>query len=129
MPNGNPLTARSSMHLSSQGGIEMVCQKNSVAIMPQPSRQASQAHSMKPLAKALVGTKLPGKIARIRCDPYEYTIKETGEVITLTHRWAYNPNEAAVDEMVYEKSQSREQSLLSDQRKGGESLLFFCVLT
>lgn len=54
--------------------------------------------------KGLIGTKLPGKIARIQCDPYEYTIKETGEIISLTHRWAYSPSEAAVDEMVYDKA-------------------------
>jgi hypothetical protein len=41
---------------------------------------------------------------KIACDPYSYVIKETGESITLTHRWAYSPSEAAVDEMVYEKA-------------------------
>ena len=43
--------------------------------------------------QGLVGTKLPGKISRVSCDPFEYTIKETGEIITLTHRWAYSPDE------------------------------------
>ena len=54
--------------------------------------------------KGLVGTKLPGRITRIQCDPYEHIVKETGEILQLTHRWTYSPNEAAVDEMVYEKA-------------------------
>ena len=69
------------------------------------SKEASLTSTFDELTcKSLVGTKLPGRISRIATDPYEYTIKETGEIITLTHRWAYSPNEAAVDEMVYEKA-------------------------
>lgn len=56
------------------------------------------------ICKELIGSKLPGRITKIQCDPYEYTIRETGEVITLRTRWTYCPNEAAVDEMVYEKA-------------------------
>ena len=51
----------------------------------------------------LVGTKLPGKIIRVVCQHFEYTIKETGEVITLTHRWPYSPDEASLEEAVYDK--------------------------
>lgn len=57
-----------------------------------------------PTCKSLVGTTLPGCITKVVCDPYSYVIKETGESITLNHRWVYSPSEAAVDEMVYEKA-------------------------
>jgi hypothetical protein len=54
--------------------------------------------------QGLVGTKLPGKISRVVCEPFDYTVKETGEVIRLDHRWVYNPNEgASLEEVVYEK--------------------------
>jgi hypothetical protein len=43
--------------------------------------------------KSLMGRSLPGKIDKVPSKPYEYTIKETGEVITLSYRWEYT-NEA-----------------------------------
>jgi hypothetical protein len=39
--------------------------------------------------KDLVGTELPGKVEKVACEPYEYTVKETGEIITLKHNWQY----------------------------------------
>lgn len=42
-------------------------------------------------AKALVGREIPGRIAKVPCEEYEYTIEETGEVITLEHRWEFLP--------------------------------------
>ena len=87
-----------------QGGIEMVLSEESGRYYA-TSKQASITSTFdEATCKALVGTKLPGKISRVQSDPYDYTVKETGEIITLTHRWAYSPNEAAVDEMVYEKA-------------------------
>lgn len=42
-------------------------------------------------AHALVGKEMPGRIERIECEPYEYTDKETGEVLELSHRYEYLP--------------------------------------
>lgn len=42
-------------------------------------------------ALSLIGTQLPGSVERVGCEPYEYTIKETGEVVTLTHTYEYVP--------------------------------------
>jgi hypothetical protein len=44
-------------------------------------------------AEALIGTSMPGSVGRTFCDPYEYTVKETGEVISLSHRYEYKPEE------------------------------------
>ena len=38
--------------------------------------------------------KIEGEIVRVQCDPYDFTNPRTGEVITLTHTYAYRPNEA-----------------------------------
>jgi hypothetical protein len=43
-------------------------------------------------AKALVGKELPGRISKVACPEFEYTIEETGETITLNHRWEYLPD-------------------------------------
>lgn len=43
------------------------------------------------IAKMLVGQKIDGDIVRVASDPYEYTSKSTGEVMTLQHSFAYRP--------------------------------------
>lgn len=48
------------------------------------------------VAKSMIGSEIPGTIQKIACEPYEYTIKETGEVVTLEHRWEYRPEGAEV---------------------------------
>lgn len=87
-----------------QGGIEMVLSEESGRYYATAKQASITSTFDEATCKTLVGTKLPGKISRVQSDPYDYTVKETGEIITLTHRWAYSPNEAAVDEMVYEKA-------------------------
>lgn len=47
-------------------------------------------------AAALVGKQIPGSIVKEQCEPYEYTIPETGEVISLSHRYVYSPEENGV---------------------------------
>jgi hypothetical protein len=39
--------------------------------------------------KSLIGTELKGSIEKVECKPYDYTVQETGEIITLTHSWQY----------------------------------------
>jgi len=86
-----------------QGGLEMVLSEETGRYYT-TAKQASVTSTFdEKTCQDLVGTKLPGKIMKIACDPYEYTIKESGEVITLNHRWTYNPNEASLEEVVYEK--------------------------
>jgi len=87
-----------------QGGIEMVLSEESGRYYATAKQASITSTFDEATCKALVGTKLSGRITKIQCDPYEYTIRETGEVITLHTRWTYGPNEAAVDEMVYEKA-------------------------
>ena len=39
--------------------------------------------------KSLVGSEFPGKVEKIKTELYSYTIKDTGEVIILEHRYIY----------------------------------------
>lgn len=43
----------------------------------------------KATCKTLIGTELPGTVEKIKCEPYEYTVTDTGEIITLEHNWLY----------------------------------------
>ena len=44
-------------------------------------------------AKQFIGQQMDGTIARVSCDPYDFTIPETGEVVTLSHTYAYQRKE------------------------------------
>lgn len=39
--------------------------------------------------KKVLGTTFNGEVERVECEPYEYTIEDTGEVIELSHRWEF----------------------------------------
>jgi hypothetical protein len=50
------------------------------------------------IAKGLVGTRYPGDIERVEAEPYQYTIKETGEEITLNYSYQYVPETTSKQE-------------------------------
>lgn len=37
----------------------------------------------------IIGQQFPGNIVKVKTDPYEYALPESGEIITLEHRWEY----------------------------------------
>jgi hypothetical protein len=86
-----------------QGGMDLVLSEESGRYYATAKQTSITSTFDEKTCQKLVGTKLPGKISRIACDPFDYTIKETGEIIKISHRWAYSPNEAPLDEVVYEK--------------------------
>ncbi len=53
-------------------------------------------------AKSMIGRQMPGAIIRRESDPYQYASKQTGEVYTLHHTYAYNPNPSNLEEVVFE---------------------------
>ena len=52
--------------------------------------------------KSLIGEEIPGSIVKVEVEPYEYTLPETGEVITLSHRWEYVKESDKITEIVFE---------------------------
>ncbi len=42
-------------------------------------------------ANALIGKELPGTVEKVPCDPYNFTVEGTGEVIVLNHQYEYRP--------------------------------------
>lgn len=45
------------------------------------------------IAQKMLGKQMQGSIIKQECEPYEFTIPETGEVITRQHRYEYSPVE------------------------------------
>lgn len=79
-----------------QGGIEAVKSKQTDRTYL-TIRQARVACTFdEDTCKELIGTSMPGKIEKVEVEPYEYAIPETGELITLSHRYEYLSEEDAV---------------------------------
>jgi hypothetical protein len=80
--------------LELQGGIEIVKSKETGKSY-MTARKASMSCTFDELTcQSLIGTELPGSVKKVVCEEYSYTIKETGEIITLSHRFEYVEQEA-----------------------------------
>lgn len=79
--------------LEVQGGIEMIKSQKTGMYYASAKRATVSSTFDELTCQALIGTQMPGKIEKVACEPYEYTVQETGEVITLTHRNVYSPEE------------------------------------
>lgn len=75
--------------LELQGGIEMVKSAETGKFYVTARKASISSTFDEVTCQALIGTELPGKVEKVICAPYDYTIKDTGEVITLTHRFEY----------------------------------------
>ena len=53
--------------------------------------------------KALVGKQMPGIIKKIEVQEYEYKVPKTGEVITLSHRYEYCPEDNSMEKAVFQQ--------------------------
>ena len=82
--------------LELQGGVEVVkSQETGKNYMT--ARKASMSCTFDELTcQSLIGTELPGSVKKVDCEAYQYTIKDTGEVITLSYRFDYVEQEAAI---------------------------------
>lgn len=102
--------------LELQGGIEIVkSQKTGKSYMT--ARKASMSCTFDELTcQSLIGTELPGSVRKVECEAYEYTIKDTGEVITLSHRFEYVEQEAPVQ--TTEKSKTTIEEFMSNAPSG-----------
>ena len=82
--------------LELQGGVEIVksqeTDKNYLT-----ARKASMSCTFDELTcQSLIGSELPGSVEKVECEAYSYTIKDTGEIITLNHRFDYVDTEVSI---------------------------------
>lgn len=88
--------------LTIQGGMEMVLSETSGSYYATAKQASITSTFDEKTCQGLVGSKLPGKVSKVVCQPFDYTVRETGEIISLNHRWVYSPSEAP-EEIVYAK--------------------------
>lgn len=71
-----------------QSGIEIIKSQNGG--MYATAKKASLPSTFtEDTCKQLIGQELNGSIQKVECDPYEFVVPETSEVITRQHRYEY----------------------------------------
>lgn len=85
-----------------QGGIEMVKSKQTERYYATLKKASITCTFDEETCKASIGEKFPGSIQKQSCAPYSFVVKETGEILELSYRWAYLPEGASMEEVVFE---------------------------
>jgi hypothetical protein len=85
-----------------QGGLSLVQSKNTGNFYATVKQTSIPSTFDEATAKGFIGEKLPGSVQRMSCETYEWTNKETGEVLELSHRWVYVPEGASLEEAIFE---------------------------
>lgn len=75
--------------LELQGGITMVKSVETGKLYATANKATISSTFDEATCNALIGTELEGKVQKAPSEPYEYTVRETGEVIMLSHRFEY----------------------------------------
>ena len=81
--------------LELQGGIEMVKSKVTGNFYATAKKAFIPSTFDEDVCTALIGTEMAGSIIKEACEPFTYAIKETGEEVTLNHRWVYVTDDVA----------------------------------
>ncbi len=72
-----------------QGGVEFVRSLKTGRYYATAKKTSITSTFDDAMCQSLIGQQIPGSVQRVECDPYEVALKETGEVLTLYHRWEY----------------------------------------
>lgn len=78
--------------LEVQGGIEMVLSKETGQYYATAKKATLSTTFDKETCEALIGAQIAGKVIKISTEPFQYTIRESGDVITLEHKYIYVPD-------------------------------------
>lgn len=94
-----------------QGGVEII--HSASGNLYATARKANLASAFdEATCQSLVGTELAGTIEREDCEPYQYASPQTGEVLTMFHRYVFIPEEKkAPMEMFHEMTMADLQYL------------------
>ncbi|OWP85310.1 hypothetical protein BWK59_00825 [Flavobacterium davisii] len=98
--------------LEIQSGITLVKSKESGKFYATANKATLSSTFDEDTCKALIGTEIEGNIVKVACEPYQYVVKETGELITLQHRFEFVENNAQSIPNV-QKSNTRVDEFLS----------------
>lgn len=73
------------------GGLELIQSQETGGFYATVRKCIIPSTFSEEVAKMMVGSELEGEIVRVTVDPYEFQNPRTGEIMTLTHSYAYRP--------------------------------------
>ena len=76
------------------GGLELVQSQTSGNFYATVRKCSIPSTFDENMAKMFIGQQMEGEIVRVQVDPYGYVNQRTGEVLTLSHSYAYRPKGA-----------------------------------
>jgi hypothetical protein len=82
---------RSFISLELTGGLELVQSSNNGRFYATVRKCKIPSTFDANIAMMMLGQKIEGEIVRVAVEPYDFTNKLTGEIITLQHSYAYQP--------------------------------------
>ena len=85
-----------------QGGLSLVQSKNTGNFYATVKQCSIPSTFDEKTAKEMIGERVPGSVQRLSCEAYEWTNKESGEVIELAHRWVYVPEGGSIEDAIFE---------------------------
>jgi hypothetical protein len=88
-----------------QGGVEPIKSKTTGKLYFSARKASVPCTFDESICEELVGTAFEGKIIKVPCEPYQYTIEDTGETIERTHRY----------EFINEELELVEEHMISEQ--------------
>ncbi len=111
--------------LELQGGLEMVRSQETNQFYATAKKAFISSTFDEATCNSLIGTSMPGRIATQECEPYQITVKETGEIKTISSRAVYMPEseEPSREELAVKKLLAGEPTFsLNGIHKGELSL-------
>ncbi len=108
--------------LELEGDVEMVQSQNSGRFYATVRRCAISSTFDQLTAERMIGKQMPGSIERVPCDPFDFTIEATGEVMKIGYRWGYVPEGAMRMPAMRQRTtvQQKEQTVENTQEQPAE---------
>ncbi|MES2373849.1 MAG: hypothetical protein V4557_14815 [Bacteroidota bacterium] len=95
------------MVLELQGTLELVQSSVNGKFYATSKRCFITSTFSEEVAEAFIGNKMEGEICRVACDPYDFKVPNTGEIIRLNYTYDFRPVE-----VVEKKRENRSQSVI-----------------
>ena len=88
-----------------QGGLEMVKSHETGRYYATAKKASISSTFEEAMCQSLIGQQIPGSVQKIETEPYVFTVPETGEMLTLNHRWLYVKEGETITEKVIADSE------------------------
>lgn len=95
-----------------QGGLTMVKSRETGLYYATAKKASVPSTFDEETCKGLIGQEIDGTVEQVACEPYEFVSEETGEVISMDHRWVYLKPGDTVEQAVKVQQHHEEPELV-----------------